>query len=171
MLDPDNLKKVLEVFRTNVVRGAKRSLRQQKKVVSRNLLDSVKGSPVKVTDNSLTFNIKMADYGTFQDKGVSGVRTKYNTPYTYRDKMPPSNKLDSWTVRRGIAPRDEKGRFINRKSLTFLIARSIYLDGIKPSLFFTTPFKKYYKDLPEDLEKAFALDVEEFIDFINKQNQ
>jgi hypothetical protein len=34
MLDPDNLKKVLEVFRTNVVRGAKRSLRQQKKVVS-----------------------------------------------------------------------------------------------------------------------------------------
>jgi hypothetical protein len=85
--------------------------------------------------------------------------------------MPPSNKLDSWTVRRGIAPRDEKGRFINRKSLTFLIARSIYLDGIKPSLFFTTPFKKYYKDLPEDLEKAFALDVEEFIDFINRQNQ
>jgi hypothetical protein len=72
MLDPDNLKKVLEVFRTNVVRGAKRSLRQQKKVVSGNLLDSVKGSPVKVTENSLTFNIKMADYGTFQDKGVSG---------------------------------------------------------------------------------------------------
>jgi hypothetical protein len=31
MLDPDNLKKVLEVFRTNVVRGAKRSLRQQRK--------------------------------------------------------------------------------------------------------------------------------------------
>ena len=170
MFDPDKLKRTLEIFRTNVVRGAKRSLRQQKKVVSGNLLNSVKGSPVKVTENSLTFNIKMADYGTFQDKGVSGVRTKYNTPYTYRDKMPPSNKLDSWTVRRGIAPRDEKGRFINRKSLTFLIARSIYLDGIKPSLFFTTPFKKYYKDLPEDLEKAFALDVEEFIAFINKQN-
>ena len=170
MLNPDNIKRALEVFRNNVVRGAKRSLRQQKKVVSGRLLNSVKGSPVKVTENSLTFNIKMLDYGTFQDKGVSGVRTKYNTPYTYRDKMPPSSALDSWTVRRGIAPRDEKGRFIKRKSLNFLIARSIYLDGIKPSLFFTTPFKKYYKDLPEDLEKAFALDVEEFIEFINKQN-
>jgi hypothetical protein len=112
----------------------------------------------------------MADYGTFQDKGVSGTEKKYNTPYTYRDKMPPTRALDGWTVRKGIAPRDEKGRFLSRKTLTFLIARSIYRNGIKPSLFFTTPFKKYVKDLPEEIAEAFALDVEEFINFINKQN-
>ena len=170
MLDTDKVQKALEDFRDRVVKESKQGLKRRKKVVTGTLLNSIKGSPVKVTPKSLQFNIQMADYGTFQDKGVSGTEKKYNTPYTYRDKMPPSRALDGWTVRKGIAPRDEKGRFINRKSLTFLIARSIYKNGIKPSLFFTTPFKKYVKDLPNEIAEAFALDVEEFIDFINKQN-
>ena len=170
MLDTDKVQKALEVFRDRVVKESKQGLRRRKKVVSGNLLNSIKGSPVNVTQNSLQFNISMADYGTFQDKGVSGTEKKYNTPYTYRDKMPPTRALDGWTVRKGIAPRDEKGRFLSRKTLTFLIARSIYRNGIKPSLFFTTPFKKYVKDLPEEIAEAFALDVEEFINFINKQN-
>jgi hypothetical protein len=170
MLDTDKLQGALEAFRDRVVKESKQGLRRRKKVVSGNLLNSIKGSPVKVTQNSLQFNISMADYGTFQDKGVSGTEKKYNTPYTYRDKMPPTRALDGWTVRKGIAPRDEKGRFLKRKTLTFLIARSIYRNGIKPSLFFTTPFKRYVKDLPEEIAEAFALDVEEFIDFINKQN-
>jgi hypothetical protein len=170
MLDTDKVQKALEVFRDRVVKESKQGLRRRKKVVSGNLLNSIKGSPVNVTQNSLQFNISMADYGTFQDKGVSGTEKKYNTPYTYRDKMPPTRALDGWTVRKGIAPRDEKGRFLSRKTLTFLIARSIYRNGIKPSLFFTTPFKRYVKDLPEEIAEAFALDVEEFINFINKQN-
>jgi len=170
MLDYTNLKTALEAFRNKVVRDSKRSLKQQKKVVSGRLYKSIKGSPVKVTENSLEFNISMEDYGTFIDKGVSGVNRKFNTPYTFRDRMPPMSSLDKWIVQKGIAPRDEKGQFIKRKSLQFLIARSIYQNGIKPSLFFTKPFEKHYKELPDALEKAFALDVDEFVDFINKQN-
>ena len=60
--------------------------------------------------------------------------------------------------------------FSTRKTLQFLIARSIYQNGLKPSLFFTKPFEKHYKDLPVVLEKAFELDVDEFIDFVTKQN-
>ena len=170
MLDLPNIKLALETFRDNVVRGAKQSLLRQKKLASGRLYKSIQGSPVKVTENSLEFNIGMEDYGTFQDKGVSGINKRYNTPYTYRDKMPPMSSLDNWIVRRGIAPRDDKGRFIPRKSLQFLIARSIYQNGIKPSLFFTTPLRRYYKDLPLVLQEAFALDVDNFIDFINRQN-
>ena len=117
----------------------------------------------------MQFDIEMEYYGTFQDKGVSGVKKKYNTPYSYRDKMPPPSKLDKWSVRKGIAPRDEKGRFVKRKSLNFLIARSIFFNGIKPSLFFTKPFLKYSKDLPKELESAFALDTEAFLQFTTKQ--
>lgn len=170
MLDYTNLKTALEAFRDKVVRDSKQSLKQQKKIASGRLYKSIQGSPVKVTENSLEFNISMEDYGTFIDKGVSGVKRKFSTPYSYKDKMPPMSSLDKWIVRKGIAPRDEKGQFIKRRSLQYLIARSIYENGIKPSLFFTKPFEKHYKQLPDALEKAFALDVDEFVDFINKQN-
>ena len=167
------LQKALEVFRDKVVSESKANLRKEGKGGGK-LENNLKGGKVKVTDRSLQFEIEMPYYGVFQDKGVSGVKKKYNTPYSYKSKgglkgMPPPSKLDKWTVKKGIAPRDEKGRFISRKSLQFAIARSIFYNGIKPSLFFTKPFLKYSKDLPTELEKAFALDMEAFLEFTTKQ--
>lgn len=172
----DNFKKALEQFRDKVVEESKKNLRKAGKGGG-DLEKSIKGGEVKVTQRSLQFDIEMEYYGTFQDKGVSGVKKKYNTPYSYKRKgganslkgMPPPSKLDKWSVRKGIAPRDEQGRFIKRKSLNFLIARSIFFNGIKPSLFFTKPFLKYSKNLPKELESAFALDTEGFLEFTTKQ--
>ena len=65
--------------------------------------------------------------------------------------------------KKGIAPRDKSGRFISRRSLQYLIARSIFTNGIKPSLFFTKPFKKAFKNLDANLIEAFKLDVEELM--------
>ena len=48
-------------------------------------------------------------------------------------------------------------------STAFLISRSIYNKGTKPSMFFTKPFEKAFKNLPDELVKAFSLDVEELI--------
>ena len=170
MLKYEELHKALEVFRDKVIEEAKQNLLRQKKSSSGNLYKSIKGSPVKTSENSLQFNIEMASYATFVDKGVSGINKKYNTPYAYKDKMPPPNKLDKWIVKRGIAPRDKEGGFMSRNSIKFLIARSIYRNGIKPSLFFTKPFEKYYKNMPDELREAFGLDIENFLSFIAKQN-
>jgi hypothetical protein len=164
----DNFKKALEEFRDKVIEESKQNLKSLKKGGG-TLENSIEGTEVKVTDRSLEFEIKMADYGVFQDKGVSGIKKKYNTPYSYTTKMPPPSKLDKWTVKKGIAPRDDKGRFISRKSLQFAIARSIFYKGIKPSLFFTKPFQKYAKGLPKELETAFALDTEALLAFVTKQ--
>ena len=164
----DNFKKALEEFRDKVIEESKQNLKSLKKGGG-TLENSIKGGEVKVTDRSLEFGIEMADYGVFQDKGVSGIKKKYNTPYSYTTKMPPPSKLDKWTVKKGIAPRDDKGRFISRKSLQFAIARSIFYKGIKPSLFFTKPFQKYAKGLPKELETAFALDTEALLAFVTKQ--
>ena len=164
----DNFKKALELFRDKVIEESKKNLKSLNKVGG-TLENSIKGGEVKVTDRSLEFGIEMADYGVFQDKGVSGVKQKYNTPYSYKTKMPPPSKLDKWIVKKGIAPRDDKGKFISRKSLQFAIARSIFYKGIKPSLFFTTPFQKYAKGLPKELETAFALDTEALLAFVTKQ--
>ena len=121
----DNFKKALEVFRDKVIKESKDNLRKEGKGGGA-LENDLKGGEVKVTDRSLQFEIEMPYYGVFQDKGVSGIKKKYNTPYSYKQKMPPPSKLDKWTVKKGIAPRDEKGRFLSRKSLQFAIARSIF---------------------------------------------
>jgi hypothetical protein len=79
--------------------------------------------------------------------------------------MPPTKALDKWIVKKGIAPRDDKGKFLSREGLKFAIARKIYINGIKPSLFFTKPFEKYYKRLPNQLITKYGLDLDKFIEF------
>jgi len=167
----DNLKKALETLRDNVVNASKKNLQGAKKITTGDLYNSIKGSEVKVTDKSIQFNIEMEDYGTFVDKGVNGKKSAFTTPYSYKDKMPPPSKLDKWIVKKGIAPRDEKGKFIDRKSLQFLIARSIFNNGFKPTLFFTKPFEEEYKKLEGQLDNILFKDAEDMINFVIKQNR
>lgn len=147
----------LNKFRDYVISQAKANLTRGGKNSSKSLYNSIKGN-VKANPNSFEMDFSMEEYGFYQDKGVSGIKKKYNTDYKYTNKMPPAKAFDKWVVRKGLAPR-EKGKFKNRKSLSFAIARSVYINGIKPSLFFTKPFEKAFKRLPEDLVEAFGLDA------------
>lgn len=167
MLKKEETQKQLDDFRKYVIQQARTNLTKTKKNSSKKLYNSINGVS-KVNPNSISLYFEMFDYGVFQDKGVSGVKKKYNTPYTYKTKMPPTKALDKWIVRKGIAPRDEKGKLMNRQSLKFAIARNIFINGIKPSLFFTKPFEKAYKQLPDELIKAYGLDITKiFIDTID----
>lgn len=152
----DELKK----FRDYVVKQARANLTRAGKRSSGALYDSIDGE-VKAMPNSIGIYFDMEEYGAYQDKGVNGKFSAYATAYSYKSKMPPPSKLDKWIVRKGIAPRDEKGKLLPRKSLQFLIARSIFLKGIKPSLFFTKAFEGGYKKLPNELIKKYGLDMEE----------
>lgn len=160
----DNLKGELDIFRKRVIQQAKSNLTKSGKNSSKRLYNSL-GSDLKGSPNSFQLDFTMAEYGEFQDKGVSGVKKKYNTPYKYTSKMPPASKLDKWIVRRGLAPRDKSGKFIDRKSLKFAIAKSIFNKGIKPSLFFTKPFENEYKKLSNNLIEAYGLDMSEFLQY------
>jgi hypothetical protein len=152
----DELKK----FRDYVVKQARANLTRAGKRSSGKLYDSIDGE-VKAMPNSIGIYFEMEEYGAYQDKGVNGKFSAYATAYSYKSKIPPPSKLDKWIVRKGIAPRDEKGKLLPRKSLQFLIARSIFLKGIKPSLFFTKAFEGGYKKLPDELIKKYGLDMEE----------
>jgi hypothetical protein len=135
---------------------------------SKKLYNSIKGN-VKAMPNSISMEFEMEDYGFYQDKGVSGVKKKYDTPFSYKSKMPPPSKLDKWVVRKGLAPRKEKGQFATRKGLNFVIARSIFIHGIKPSLFFTKPFEAAYKNLPDELIDKFGIEASKlFMDTITQ---
>lgn len=166
----ENVQKELNRFAKYVVTQSRSNLTRQKKNASKQLWQSI-DYDLKVSKNSFQLEFLMEDYGIFQDKGVSGAEKKYNTPYKYTNKMPPPSKMDKWIVKRNLkGVRDKNGKFISRKSLQFMIARSIYKKGIKPSLFFTKPFEKAFKNINEDLIEAYKLDVQKLMETTIKDN-
>ena len=165
-----NVQQELNRFAKYVITQSKANLTRGKKNSSKALYNSL-DYDLNVSPNSFSMSFLMEDYGVFQDKGVSGIKKKYNTPYSYTNKMPPPSKMDKWIVRKGLkGVRGKDGKFISRKSLQFMIARSIYNKGIKPSLFFTKPFKKAFTNLNKDIIKAYQLDVEELLKFTTNCN-
>ena len=165
-----NVQQELNRFAKYVIQQSRTNLTKGKKNSSKALYNSLEYD-INVSPNSFSLSFLMEDYGVFQDKGVSGIKKKYNTPYSYTNKMPPPSKMDKWIVRKGLkGVRGKDGKFISRKSLQFMIARSIYNNGIKPSLFFTKPFQKAFTNLDKDIIKAYQLDVEELLKFTTNGN-
>ena len=162
----------LEAFKNFVIQQARTRLSKGRKNVSKELYNSLKGN-IKVMPNSIALDFEMEDYGIFQDKGVSGTEKKYNTPYSYKSKMPPIKPLAKWAQSKNIRLRDEKGKFKkgNYNTIGYLISRSIYRKGIKPSLFFTKPFEQGFKKLPDELIENFGLDLEDFLAFTLKEDR
>lgn len=155
-----DIKNILNSFAKKVIRDARGNLTRQKKNSSKALWKSLEG---KVSNTSEGFSIEFlsAPYGDFIDKGVKGAKSNYvenkNSPYSYKDKMPPISSLDKWVVRTNIkGVRDNKGRFISRQSLKFMIARSIYNKGIKASFYFTKPFNKHFNNLDKEIQEAIT---------------
>ena len=169
MLNKEETQKSLDTFRKYVIQQAKSNLSKSKKNTSKSLYNSIKGVS-KVNPNSISLYFEMLDYGVWQDKGVNGYRSVYTTPYSFKKNVPSRQmlkNLDKWIVKKGIAPRDKNGKFINRLGFKFAIAKNIFKNGIKPSLFFTKPFERAYKNLPNELINAYGLDItKNFIDTI-----
>ena len=156
-------REALNNFGKFVVQQARTRLTKSKKNVSKKLYNSLDYN-INASNDSISVVFEMEDYGKFQDLGVSGKKTKYKTPYSYKSKMPPAKAFSQWVVRKGLdGVRDKKGRFINRKSMHFLIASSIYEHGIKPSMFFTKPFNQAFDKLPKELQEKFGIDIENII--------
>jgi hypothetical protein len=163
----ENIENYLNSFGKQVVNRAKGNL-QKAKGGGTNLENSIKFKVVKTAD-SFIVQFFMNSYGTYVDKGVSGNKTKrkykdfnnktVSSPYKYTNKQPPSGILDKWVVKKGVAPRDKGGRFIKRKSLVFLIARSIKIKGIQGISFFQKPLGLGVKELNSKLLGALKSDI------------
>jgi len=157
-------------FAKYVIQQSRANLTKKKKNSSSSLYKSL-GYDLKVTDKSFSLEFFMEDYGAFVDEGVQGSKSSYlesrNSRFEFsgRFKTIPTKAIDNWVVRRNIAPRNKKGQFINRQSLKYVIAKSIYEKGIKASLFFTKPFEKAFDKLPKEIVEAFQLDIDDLLEF------
>lgn len=157
-------KEALDVFKKYVIQQARTNLTKGKKNVDKKLYDSLQGF-LDESPAGFRLYFEMEDYGMFQDKGVSGKKKKYDTPFNYTNKKPPIGPLAKWAKKKNIRLRDEQGRFKkgSYNTIGFLISRSIFEKGIKPSLFFTKPFERAIKRLPEDLAEAFGDDIKNML--------
>ena len=169
MLVKKNTKEYLNAFAKYVIQQSRSNLSKQNKNVDKKLYNSL-DKEIEVGANSFRLAFLMEDYGTFQDKGVSGTQKKYNTPFSYKSKKPPLKPITDWVKKRRFQFRKENGKFMSYQSTAFLIRNGIFKNGIKPSLFFTKPFEKAFERLPDELVEAYGLDVEQFLQYtLNKK--
>ena len=170
MLKFKHLQGALDNWANEVVLLAREKLEYEEAVSSGELLNSISSTGSTIYPNSIEFGIKMKDYGAYIDQGVSGTERKYDTDFSYTNKMPPPSAFDGWIVRKGIAPRSSGGQFQSRKSLQFAIAKSIFKKGIYPTHFFSDAVIESQSLLPYEIKESFQLDVDETIAHIFKVN-
>lgn len=171
-----DVRKVLEKFRDLVIKDAKKELVKQGKKSSGKLYNTINGEVEVYRTNNFRMYFELGDYGEFVDKGVRGTKKgRWKTPFRFGTGSGKKGGLrkgiEKWIKQKGIKGRDKKGRYITDKSLTFLISRSIYQRGLKPSLYFTKPFNKHFKNLSDDIVEAFGLEVDEFLKYTLNKNE
>jgi hypothetical protein len=177
MQNKEQTRKYLNDFAKYVIQQSRSNLSKQGKSNTRALYNSL-DSEIEVGANSFRLAFLSTDYAEFVDKGVKGKTSSAkapNSPFKFGSgtgaKGGLTNGILKWVQQKGIQFKDKKsGRFLSYQNTSFLIARSIYNKGIKPSLFFTKPFEKAFERLPDELVIAYGLDVEEFLKYtINKK--
>jgi len=168
------VEKALNEFGSRVVVGSKKELVKKGKNASSKLSKSL-DYKLKVSKNSFQLDFLMEDYGKFIDKGVKGVggrkadgstwkkKRVTNNEYKYTNRKPPIKAFNGWTIKRGIAPRNNKGQFTTRKGLLYAIATSVYHTGLETTNFFTKPFQNSFNTLPDEVVEAYGLEVESLL--------
>jgi len=166
----------LNKFGKYVIQQARTRLTREKRNSSKTLYNSL-AMFLDKDQNRRTLSFEMEDYGMFQDRGVKGANPSLvkngkqkapNSPFKYRNKYPPLDAMIKFAKARKIRFRNEQGQFItgNYQSVGFWLQKRIFAQGIKPSLFFTVPFQRAYKNLPPDIAAAFGNDLGDFLNDI-----
>jgi hypothetical protein len=164
-----NTMKELGRIGKEVRRRARISLKARGKVVTGKLYNSIRYEQgVSRNENSvnLKFSFVGADYWKYVDEGVQGAISSAKaprSPFRFGSGSGPKGKLrgsiDRWVVKKGIAPREAGGQFAARKSMVYVISRSIYQTGIRPSYFFTNAYDNTLKTYRNKLQSAVGKDI------------
>lgn len=176
-MDAVKTQSTLDSFIKYVVQQSKSNLSKKDKNVSKQLYNSIAGK-ASAKKNSIEAYFEMESYGMFQDKGVKGKFSSAkapNSPFKFGSgtgkKGGLTSGIENWVTRRRLQFKDrETGKFLSYKATAFMITKSIYAKGMKPTEFFSRPFELAFKKLPDELIEAYGLDVETFLKYTLKDN-
>ena len=163
----DSIENYLKSYGKYIVRQARGILNKRGKNVTGKLSKSLRYDIVETKDG-YDIQFLASKYAAFVNKGVSGTQGRRTyidkdgkrkvSPFKFK-KQPPSSVIERWIGNRGIQGRNRKGRFITRKSLAFLIARSIKRKGIPAASFYTQPLSYSFNKFKKDMIQHFKTDI------------
>lgn len=181
------LEKAMNRVGKSVIKSARNVLKKQGKVVTGNLSNSlyyvIEGSKDTI---ELTFEGHVP-YWDFVEKGVQGANPNKPKPKNAKSKLPYANRapdspykfgsgkeqettgtlrggIDRWVIQKPFGNiRDEKGRFIPRKSLVSAVSSNIYNYGLTPSNYYTIALDQGFKKSKVLMGRAIGRDVATFV--------
>jgi hypothetical protein len=147
------------------------------------LVQSIITLPIVSNGTTFSMAIDMNYYGDFLNKGVSGTRNKFNSPYSFKKESvsPAFNKsLRKWITKRGIPI---QSRYSNTRNLTksarakkqidektkmaYAIGMGIKREGIEPTYFIDDALsEKSIETFAQSLADALGRSIE--VTIINK---
>jgi len=155
----ENTRLALNKFGKYLVAESRKNLTKKKKNVTGNLYQSL-AYEITTGPNSLDFDFLMAEYGEWVDKGRKA------------GKLPPFGAIYAWTARRRLQFKDNSGKFLSYAETARKVMIKIKAKGIEPSNFYSRPFQLGFEKLPTEIQEAYGLDVEDFLEFtINALNK
>lgn len=171
----EKLIQTLNRYRAEYIKAISSNIQKQDIFASGNLGDSLtidKQPKIKLFGKVYKMAITMAKYGSYIDKGVSGTKVKYDTPFQFK-KQPPVDAIKKWLSYRNVAMKmtgfDEDMTEKEIDGLAFVIARNRKLFGIKPRKFFTNAVRDVSTGIEADITKAIKEDTVIRLDDINKR--
>lgn len=109
----------------------------QKNLPNSNSVKSLKSKTVKGKETvSLTF--EGPENLLYIDKGVSGTNVKYDTSFSYGNKFPNINSIREWAKGKTVTTK----RGVTQELSAYMVAKTVYERGIKPTYFLTNAVMK-----------------------------
>ena len=176
-MDLNNTIQAMQLFGRNVVKEGKAILKQKKKTTSGNTLYNDFDYLVTAEKQSVTLQFEFGgaeDYWDFVDEGVRGAggykgkgkMRGQGSPFKFSNKMPPRGAIDRWIVSKPLKAARSNGKFIARKSLAFLIQRSIFQRGLTRTQFFSKPFTEQLNKQTDAIVEAFGNDLDKQLELV-----
>jgi hypothetical protein len=159
----ENTRLALDKFGKYLVTESRKNLTRKKKNVSGSLYRSL-SYELTTGPSSIGFDFLMNEYGEWVDKGRKA------------GKFPPFQNILDWVKARRFQFRElegkNKGKFKSYEETARAVWFKIKNKGIKPTDFYSRPFNLGFQKLPVELQEAYGLDVEDFLEFtINELNK
>ncbi len=171
----DPMQEILSKYIVEFLQTASDNLNKTDSITTGNLEESL-DFDITRTAGGYRIDFKALDYYKFVDKGVRGAgRSLKNSTSPYRFKFINPSKshvtaIEKWIIRNrltatardvrrsGAIGRERKAidPTKGRRTLAYIIAKSIKKDGLYPTNFWTSAFDKTFQDFGQQMTKALG---------------
>ena len=169
-----NIEDSLNKFGKYIVQQSRSNLTREKHKDTSALYNSINYDLKVSRKQNFELTINMEDYGDFIDKGVKGTGAKKadgksrtlkkvtTTNYKFNKSKSsiPADAIKPWIKRKRLQYRKANGQFSSYESTAWAFAKSIHATGIATTNFYTIPFERAFKRLPDEIVEAYGLDID-----------